>query len=109
MADMPVIVLAFANEQEGHQYLRDLPEELRRLQAILEAAERKGLCKLVVRPNATLEQILETFTENRDRVAILHYGGHAGGDRLFLESVGIEGLGGRMPEGLRRPFLRPAA
>ena len=40
--DKPVILLAFANEQEGHRYLRDLPEELRRLQAILEGgrAER---------------------------------------------------------------------
>ena len=36
-------------------------------------------------------QIFETFTEHRDRVAILHYGGHAGGDRLFLESTGTEG------------------
>src|SRR5271166_3228083 len=91
MAELPIIVLAFANEQEGHRYLRDLPEELRQLQAILEAAEGKGLCKLVVRPNARLDQILETFTEHRDRVAIFHYGGHAGGEGLFLESTGTEG------------------
>ena len=89
--DKPVILLAFANEQEGKRYLRDLPEELRRLQAILEGAEGKGLCKLVVRPNATLDQIFEAFTEHRDRVAIFHYGGHAGGDGLFLESTGLEG------------------
>jgi WD40 repeat protein len=94
MADLPVILLAFANEQEGHRYLRDLPEELRRLQEILEAAERRGLCKLVVRPNASLKQIFDTFTEHRDRVAVLHYGGHAGSDRLFLEmaSPGHEGV-----------------
>src|SRR5271166_2544236 len=55
MAELPIIVLAFADEQEGHRYLRDLPEELRQLQAILD------------------------------------YGGHAGGDRLFLESAGTEG------------------
>src|SRR5271157_1461784 len=91
MAELPIIVLAFADEQEGHRYLRDLPEELRQLQAILEAAEGKRLCKLVVRPNARLDQILETFTEHRDRVAIFHYGGHAGGDRLLLESTGTEG------------------
>ena len=42
MPDLPVIVLAFANDQEGHRYLRDLPEELRRLQDILEAAETQG-------------------------------------------------------------------
>ena len=87
----PVVVLAFANEQEGHRYLRDLPEEFRQLQAILEAAEGKGLCRLVVRPNARLDQILETFTEHRDRVSIFHYGGHAGDDRLFLETKGTEG------------------
>jgi len=91
MAELPVIVLAFANEQEGHRYLRDLPEELRQLQAILEAAEGKGLCKLVVRQNAIPDEIFEAFTEHRDRVAIFHYGGHAGGDRLFLESIGTEG------------------
>src|SRR5271157_4817126 len=91
MAELPIIVLAFANEQEGHRYLRDLPEELRQLQAILEAAEGKGRCKLVVRSNAELKQIFETFTEHRDRVAIFHYGGHAGGDRLLLESTGTEG------------------
>src|SRR5271157_3467248 len=91
MAEMPIIVLAFANEQEGHRYLRDLPEELRQLRAILEAAQEKGLCKLVVRSNAILDEIFEAFTEHRDRVAILHYGGHVGGDRLFLESTGAEG------------------
>ena len=90
MAD-PVTLLAFANDQEGHRYLRDLPEELRQLQAIFEAARRKGLCELVVRPNATLHQVFEAFTEYQDRVAIFHYGGHAGSDRLFLESPGTDG------------------
>ena len=94
MAELPIIVLAFANDQEGNRYLRDLPEELRQLRAILEAAQEKGLCKLVVLPNARLDQILETFTEHRDRVAIFHYGGHAGGEGLFLESTGTEGRGG---------------
>src|SRR4051812_3042120 len=91
MADLPVIVLAFANEQEGHRYLRDLPGELRQLQSILEAAEKKGLCELVVRPNATLDQVFDVFTEHRDRVAIFHYGGHAGEDRLLLEAAGSGG------------------
>jgi hypothetical protein len=63
IAELPVVVLAFANDQEGLRYLRDLPEELRQLQAILEAAEGKDLCKLVVRPNARLDQLLDTFNE----------------------------------------------
>ncbi len=91
MANLPVVLLAFANDHEGHRYLRDLPEELRLLQEILEAATKKDLCELVVRPNATLGQIFDVFTEYRDRVAILHYGGHAGGDRLLLETAGNQG------------------
>jgi WD40 repeat protein len=86
VADKPVILLAFANDQEGQRYLRNLPEELRQLQAIIEAAARRGLCELVVRPNATLDQILDVFTTYRDRVAIFHYAGHAGPDELLLEA-----------------------
>lgn len=82
MPDLPVILLAFANEQEGHRYFRDLPGELRQLQAILEAAEKKGLCELVVRPNASLDQVFDVFTEHRDKVASFHYGGDTGEDRL---------------------------
>ena len=91
MAELPVIVLAFANDQEGNRYLRNLRQELRQLRAILEAAQEKGLCKLVVLPDAILDEIFKAFTEHRDRVAIFHYGGHAGGDRLFLETTGTEG------------------
>jgi WD40 repeat protein len=87
----PVIFLAFANEQggEGHQgYLRKLPEEVRHLEEILERAESRGLCELVIKTNTTLEQILEVFqgAEFRDRVAIFHYGGHASSSGLYLES-----------------------
>jgi WD40 repeat protein len=86
MADSPTVVLAFANDQEGRRYLRDLPEELRRLQEILRGAEANGLCRVELLPNASLDQIFDAFTRNRDRVAILHYGGHADSGRLLLES-----------------------
>src|SRR5262245_9505908 len=90
MAESPIIVLAFANEQDGRRYLRDLPEELRRLQDILKEAERHGLCRLELLPNATLDQIFDVFTRHRHRVTILHYAGHADSDRLLLES-GVRG------------------
>src|SRR5271166_2527852 len=86
MAELPVIVLAFANEQEGHRYLRDLPEELRRLHDILKEAARNGLCRLELLPNATLDQVFDVFTRNRDQVAVFHYAGHADSGRLLLES-----------------------
>ena len=91
MAEVPIIVLACANEQEGRRYLRNLPEEFRQLQEILEKAENDRHCRLVEQPFATLEQIFTAFTDYRDQVAILHYGGHAGGDRLLLESSAAGG------------------
>ena len=91
MAELPIVVLAFANEQEGRRYLRDLPEELRRLQEILKEAERNGLCRLELLPNATLDQIFDVFTRNRDQVTILHYAGHADSGRLLLESSAAGG------------------
>lgn len=87
----PVIFLAFANEQGGQGmqgYLRKLPEELRLLEGIIGRAGDKGLCEVVIKTNATLEQILDVFqsAEYRDRIAIFHYGGHASRTGLYLES-----------------------
>ena len=84
----PVVILAFANEQEGQRYLRELPEEQRRLRAILRTAE--SVCEAEVLPNATGAELAEAFARLGRRVAILHYGGHAGPDGLLLESVAGE-------------------
>jgi len=91
MPEPPIVLLAFANDQEGRRYLRDLPEEIRRLREILKQAERDGLCRLELLPNATLDQIFDVFTRNRDRVAIFHFAGHADGGRLLLESGAVGG------------------
>ncbi len=106
MAELPIIVLAFANEQEGRRDLRDLPEELRRLQDILKDAERNGLCRLEVLSNATLDQIFDVFTRNRDQVTILHYAGHADSGRLLLESSAARGS--RRARGRAGDVPRPA-
>jgi len=96
----PVVFLAFANEQEGRRYLRELPEESRQLQAILQEAEDRGLCELVVRTNASLPVIDEVFRRHGSRVAVFHFAGHADADRLLLESASgakaahAEGLAG---------------
>jgi formylglycine-generating enzyme required for sulfatase activity len=90
MSNPPIIFLAFANEQDrSGQYLRDLPEEVRRLQATLEQAQGEGLCQVVVRPNATLDDILGVFLNSayRDRIVIFHYGGHANSYQLLLEGA----------------------
>ena len=78
----PVIFLAFANEQggEGHQgYLRKLPEEVRRLEEILERAEDRGLCERVIKTNATFEQVREVFQSGKykNRISIFPPSGDA--------------------------------
>jgi len=90
--NLPVIFLAFANEigqQETQGYLRELPKEVRHLREVLKQAERDGLCELVIRTNATSQDIFSVFqsAEYRDRIAIFHYGGHANDYQLMLESA----------------------
>ena len=89
----PVIFLAFANDRDDAvSYLRNLPNEARRLREVLESAEQAGLCEVVVRTNSTTADIFKVFQDPkyRNRVAIFHYGGHANGFQLLLESA--EGL-----------------
>ena len=86
----PVIFLSFANDRDDSvSYLRNLPDETRRLRDVLERAENAGLCEVVVRTNSTAEDIFKVFQDPRyrNRVAIFHYGGHANGYQLLLESA----------------------
>lgn len=87
----PVIFLAFANANEREdkaRYLRNLPEEARNIRDALDYANRKGLCEIVERSNATLQDILDVFQDPlySNRIAIFHYGGHSNGYQLLLES-----------------------
>lgn len=85
----PLIFLAFAQDRDDSaKYLRNLPAELRQIRAALESAKNAGLCELVERANATSKDILEVFQQRdyRHRIAIFHYGGHANGFQLLLES-----------------------
>jgi len=89
-AQRPVIFLAFANDRDDTVgYLRNLPDETRRLREVLEPAERAGLCEVVVRSNCTAADIFKVFQDSkyRQRIAIFHYGGHANGYQLLLESA----------------------
>jgi hypothetical protein len=89
----PLVLLAFANErQQEARYLRALPDESRAIQAALERAERAGLCELKILPNATPRDLVNAFqdTRYRDRIAALHYGGHAGSYQLLLEDSAWE-------------------
>ncbi|HZF10095.1 MAG TPA: CHAT domain-containing protein [Thermoanaerobaculia bacterium] len=85
----PVVLFAFANNRlDPALYLRKLPEEQRRVREALTAAEQAGLCEIVERANATATEVLDVFLDARyrDRVAIFHFGGHAGSGALLFES-----------------------
>ena len=93
MADtnnIPVIFLAFANDRDDNiAYLRNLPDEARLLRDVLDVAAQQELCEVVVRSNSTAGDIFKVFQDPkyRNRVAIFHYGGHANGYQLLLESA----------------------
>ena len=83
----PAILLAFASAHDGD--LRHLPEERRELQAILEDAERQNLCELIPPVvDATSDEVTARLQEDRfrDRVAIVHFGGHADSYHLVFET-----------------------
>jgi hypothetical protein len=109
MADLPVIVLAFANEYGAERYLARLARE----QLWGSLKEAGTLCEPELVINATLDKIDTVFERHRQRVAIFHYGGHADEDCLLLASSararetdlrGLLGFWGRKG-GLRLVFL----
>ncbi|MCB0555652.1 MAG: CHAT domain-containing protein, partial [Phaeodactylibacter sp.] len=90
--DKPVVFLAFANEYEAGRRLDNVVKEREQLESILNEAYRNGLCdKPIVRQNVSIKTFLDILgsEEWADRIAIIHYGGHADGYQLLLE--GMEG------------------
>ncbi|MGB0862583.1 MAG: hypothetical protein ACPGXZ_06670 [Saprospiraceae bacterium] len=103
---LPVIFLTFANDKvDDALYLRNLPKELHSIRTALVKAEKAGLCEIIERTAATVDDIFNTFQDERykDRIAIFHYGGHASGNQLMLETLD-GGHGASHSDGLV-PFL----
>ena len=87
---IPIVFIAFANDKVDYaRYLRNLPKEQDGIRKALFEAQQAGLCEVVERANATLEQLLDVFQNKnyKDRIAIFHYGGHADGYQLLLEQL----------------------
>ncbi len=86
----PIIFLAFANDKvDNTRYLRNLPLELDGIRKALQPAVREGLCEVIERANVSIEQIFDVFQTYKDRIAIFHYGGHADGYQLLLETLSM--------------------
>lgn len=87
--DIPIIYLAFANEQRGsaNSFLRNLKVEREGIRTIFNDAQNDGECELLIDPDVTQDQIFKAFqaSRTRNRIAIFHYGGHADSDEIFVE------------------------
>lgn len=91
MPERPVIFLSFANDQSAHLEL--LKEESRTVSRALHSLHDKQLIELAREESAQLEDIFHNFNRFGDRIAVFHYGGHAGGDHLHLEDQSANAIG----------------
>lgn len=112
----PVVYLAFSNNRDD--YLPLVNRERKSLTRILHDKDEAGVVKVITEASATLEDIFEYFNRYRNRVVIFHYGGHASGRTLELEtpdgsgrSAGAAGLAALLgkEEELRLVFLNGCA
>jgi hypothetical protein len=71
----PVLVFAYANDRhDDKRFLRNLPEERRRMRKALQGAAEQGQCEVVVLPNATIEEVLEECQRKSRRISLIHFG-----------------------------------
>ena len=84
----PILFLAFANDRgDRARDLRNPAEEARQVQRALVAVEQRNHCELVQHHNAPAGDVLDVFQDARTRIALFHFGGHADGYRLLLETA----------------------
>lgn len=107
-SDRPVWVFAYANERGvDERYLRNLPEEHRRVMEVLRPIREEGRCGIIDFPFASIDQVVAAWQRNAGRVALFHFGGHADGQSLLFEAADgpaataaapfAEFMGGRRP------------
>jgi hypothetical protein len=83
--DRPVVFLAFADAMSN---LPGLKAEGWSIRDQFEELKRSGiLADVIVEERASAERIGQRLRDFSHRIAIFHFGGHADGDRLLLESA----------------------
>jgi WD40 repeat protein len=99
-AQPPVVLLVYANDRvDPSRHLRNLSAEIGLIRDALQPAEQAGLCQILIEANATAGRVFAVFQDARyrNRIAILHYAGHADGYRLLLESAAGSSLAEQGP------------
>ncbi|MGB1241674.1 MAG: tetratricopeptide repeat protein [Chitinophagales bacterium] len=85
----PIIVTAFANDYIEGTHLSYLSDEIAGITNTTQAQQLKAAFDVVPIYNATLEKIAETLNNPnyKDRIVAFHYGGHADGKNLMLQTT----------------------
>jgi len=85
---IPVIFLACANSYQDGKRLSYLVRERRRIAGILSVEEEKELVEVVQEGNTSKEFFFDELRQRRykNRIAIIHFAGHADEGRLRFES-----------------------
>ena len=91
MMKPPVIFLAFANAQDRHLALLD--EERRIITGHLTPLASEQYFQIHTEPSATTKDLTRYIAEFKDRIAVFHYGGHAGSEQIFLTDVAANAAG----------------
>ena len=81
----PVVILAFANDQDA--YLQMIVKERKAIAKALQDHDDRRYLKVVKEENTSITDLFDLCTRYADRIAILHYGGHASGTQLQLEAA----------------------
>jgi class 3 adenylate cyclase/tetratricopeptide (TPR) repeat protein len=84
----PVIVLAFSNDRD--KYLDMINRERKNIFKALQHYDDEEFIQVRKVESTSVEDIFDLFNHYQDQVAIFHYGGHADGTHLQLETTAGE-------------------
>ncbi len=89
MSDLPVVLLAFANDYDPDRRLENLSSERNQIVRSLKIAEENELCQVEIIVDANFENVVDAFRKPKfkDRIAVFHFAGHADDYGLCLESL----------------------
>lgn len=85
--DIPVIFLAYANSYSEERRLKFLVKERQEITRVLNSVRDR--CEIFSEGNTSLEYMTRNFLrpEYQGRIAVFHFGGHAGDEKLYFESI----------------------
>ena len=87
-SDIPVLFLACANSYKEGRRLNYLVKERRRIAQIFALEEEKGHVQVIQEGNTSKDFFFDELRQRRykNRIAIIHFAGHADGETLRFES-----------------------